>query len=42
MWEGKWIVSGDDFQVSLAAEPAGDSGESKPPDLLQADLRVHL
>lgn len=42
VWEGKWVVSGDDFRVSLPAEPAGNSGESEPPDLLQADLRVHL
>lgn len=42
VWEGRWVVSGDDFQVSLPAEPAGNSGESKLPDLVQADLRVHL
>lgn len=42
VWRGKWVVSGEDFQASLAAEPAGNSGEGKPPDLLQADLRVHL
>ena len=41
-WEGEWVVSDDDFQVSLPAGPAGSSSESKPPDLLQADLLVHL
>lgn len=42
VWEGKWVVSDDDFHVSLPAEAAGSSGDSKPADLLQADVRVHL
>lgn len=41
-WEGRWVVSDDGFQVSLPAEPAGNCGGGQPPDLLQADLRVHL
>ncbi|MDI6894532.1 MAG: PilZ domain-containing protein [Bacillota bacterium] len=42
VWEGRWVVSDGDFQVSLAAEPAGNAGESRVPDLFRADLRVHL
>lgn len=40
--EGLWLVSDGEFQVSLLAEPAGNSGDIKLPDLLRADLRVYL
>ncbi|MCL6449986.1 MAG: PilZ domain-containing protein [Acetobacteraceae bacterium] len=41
-WEGRWLASGEDFQVSLPAEPGGISEGGNRPDLLRADLRVHL
>ena len=42
VWEGKWVVSNDDFHVSLPDEAAVNSTESRPSEVLQADLRVHL
>jgi hypothetical protein len=42
VWEGIWVVSEGDFHVSLQTGAVGSSTENKPPDLLQAGLRVHL